>query len=229
MAAPRSPGSTTVTAGTHVAPRQSSLLVANDMTQLPTGAITRSVAPVGFLPDGLRKPVSLALNSSTTVLVDRGASIVADPQATITLAGATATVLGSITAPAGTINVTALGEVWIGSGAVLDVSGVFVPNPRIAYSTGTVYDGGTITVSGGTVVTQSGSQFDLQGTQGSAASNLIQLPQGGLAQPRLLGQAAWSNGGNLQLAAPNLYFAGSIDAAGGAPLATGGSLTVGGS
>ena len=95
---------------------------------------------------------------------------------------------------------------------------MFVPDPRIAYLTGTVYSGGTIAISGGTVVTQSGSQFDLQGTQVSAASN-----------PRLLGQAAWTNGGNLQLTAPNLYFAGSIDAAGGAPLATGGSLTVGGS
>ncbi|MFX8824824.1 hypothetical protein ABTM64_19895, partial [Acinetobacter baumannii] len=45
--------------------------------------------------------------------------------------------------------------------------------------------------------------------------------------PHVVGQAAWSNGGSLQLSGRTVYFAGSVDAAGGAPLATGGSLTIG--
>ncbi|MDW4736328.1 hypothetical protein NQ293_26020, partial [Escherichia coli] len=72
------------------------------------------------------------------------------------------------------------------------------------------------------VVVEPGARFDLRGAAVSAASNLIQLPQGGVA-PRLVGQAAWSNGGSLQLLGTEVYFAGTVDASGGAPLASGGS------
>jgi hypothetical protein len=232
-------GGTTVTAGTQLALRQSTAVPTGGVVQIPTGAPVRDFAPFGLLPDGLRKPVSLMLNG-TSVLLDSGAAIVADPQATVTLVGGNAlavgsgninpslgpvTVLGSIVAPAGAINV--FGGVSIGSSALLDVGGVFVPNPlATAYSTGTVLGGGTITLGGRTVVVQPGAQFDLRGAAITADSNLIQLPQGGFAQ-RLVGQAAWSNGGNLQLVGTSIYFAGSVNATGGAPLATGGSLTIG--
>lgn len=219
----------TVTAGTQVAPRQTYLLPALNEVRMPTGTLARSFAAVGLLPNGMGKAASLALNG-TNVLVDRGAAIVAQPQATVSLGAVdTATVLGGIVAQAGTINVSG-NEVRIGATAALDASGVFVPNPQsLTYSTGTVLDGGTITLTAlsGNLVAEPGAQFDLQGAAVSAASNLIQLPQGGL-DPRLVGQAAWSNGGNLQLFGTHIYFAGNVDAAGGAPLASGGTLTFGG-
>jgi filamentous hemagglutinin family protein len=229
-------GGTTVTAGTQLVLQQVNALVTGQEIDMPTGTPVRGFAPVGLLPDGLRKPVSLTLNSETRILVDRGARIVADPQATVTLnatlvqgaAVPPTTVLGSIVAPAGTIGVSGT-QVLIGAGAVLDVSGVFVPNPQVvAYSTGSVLGGGSITLSAllGSLVVQPGAQFDLQGAAVLAASNLIQLPQLGLAR-NPIGQADWSNGGNLQLlSGQNIYFAGTVNAAGGAPLASGGTLSI---
>jgi hypothetical protein len=258
-------GSTTITAGTQLVLRGSSFLPTGSENQIPTGAVVRSVEPAGFLPDGLRKPVSLTLvedafdnglpstnpqssandpvSSTAGILIDSDASIVADPQATISLvAGGPVTVLGSIVAQGGVINLIndstrfslAAADVWIGPNAVLDVSGTFVANPQVtAFSTGAVLDGGTITLSAGagagpsTIVVQPGAQIDLQGAEVPASSALIQVPNTNPSGPRFVSEAEWSNGGNLQLAAANIYFAGTVAAAGGAPLATGGTLTVG--
>jgi filamentous hemagglutinin family protein len=257
-------GSTTVTAGTQLVLRQTNLLRSESETQIPTGAVARSFAPVGVLPDGLRKPVSLtlvqnafanapgnAVSSRAGVLLDSGASIVADPQATVSLVAAgPVTVLGSIVAHGGAINLInepdlvisppnsrslAASAVWIGSEAVLDVSGIFVPDPRVArFSTGTVLDGGTITLGAGvgsgatgTIMVQPGAQFHLQGIEVPASSGLIQVPNEGLSGRGFVSETHWSDGGALQLAATNIYFAGTVDAAGGAPQAAGGTLTVG--
>ncbi|MGY3591283.1 filamentous hemagglutinin family protein [Bradyrhizobium sp. USDA 4341] len=220
-------GGTTVTAGTQLLlQRQPTALLSGREAQIPTGARVRDFASLGLLPDGLRKPVSLSLGG-TNVLVDRGAAIVTDPLATVTLSPiATADILGSIVAPAGTITATGQ-EVRVGAIATLDVSGVFVPNPQVkTYSTGTVRDGGTISLLATTVVAEPGAQFNLQGAAVTANSNLIQVPQSGFG-PHFVGQAAWSNGGSLQLTGKTVYFAGSVDAAGAGPLAAGGSLTVG--
>ncbi|MGY3696655.1 filamentous hemagglutinin family protein [Bradyrhizobium sp. USDA 3240] len=220
-------GGTTITAGTQLLlQQQPTALLSGREARIPTGARVRDFASLGLLPDGLRKPVSLSLGG-TNVLIDRGAAVVTDPLATVTLNPiATADILGSIVAPAGTITATGQ-EVRVGATATLDVSGVFVPNPQVkTYSTGTVRDGGIISLLATTVVAEAGAQFNLQGAAVTAESNLIQLPQGGLV-PRFVGQAAWSNGGSLQLSGTTVYFAGTVDASGGAPLATGGSLTIG--
>ena len=220
-------GGTTITAGTQLLlQRQPTALLTGREAQIPTGARVRDFASLGLLPDGLRKPVSLTLGG-TNVLVDRGAAIVTDPLATVTLSPiATADILGSIVAPAGSITATGT-AVRVGATATLDVSGVFVPNPQVkTYSTGTVRDGGTISLLATTVVAEPGAQFNLQGAAVTAESNLIQVPQAGFG-PHFVGQAAWSNGGSLQLSGTTVYFAGTVDAAGGAPLATGGSLTIG--
>lgn len=223
-------GVTTLTAGTQLMPLQTNTLPTGRVRDIPTGTLVRSFASVGLLPEGLRQPASLTLSAVTNILLDRGSAIVTDPQGTVTLSAmATVNILGSIVAPAGTIDVSPpTPNVVVGSAAVLDVSGVFVPNPQvIAYATGTVLDGGSINLSAvNSVVVQPGAQFDLQGAAVSAASNLIQLPQAGRART-LVGQAAWSDGGSLQLGALDIYFAGSVDAAGGAPLAAGGDLTIG--
>src|SRR5262249_18284854 len=57
-------GSTTVTADTQVVLRQSTFLASTDIGSAPTGAILRDFAPVGVLPDGLRRPTSLTLAQS---------------------------------------------------------------------------------------------------------------------------------------------------------------------
>jgi filamentous hemagglutinin family protein len=222
-------GVTTLTAGTQLMPLQTNALPTGRERDIPTGALVRSFASVGLLPDGLRQPASLTLSANGNLLLDRGSAIVTDPQATVTLSATTVNILGSIVAPAGTIDVSpATTNVVVGSSAVLDVGGVFVSNPQvIAYATGTVLDGGSINLSAvNSVVVQPGAQFDLQGAAVSAASNLIQLPQAGRVHT-LVGQDAWSNGGSLQLGALDIYFGGSVDAAGGAPLAAGGDLTIG--
>src|SRR5215831_1187269 len=75
-------------------------------------------------------------------------------------------------------------------------SGIFVRDPQVAaYSTGTVLDGGTITLTSltGNMVTETGAQFDLQGAAVSASSHLMQF------SPRDDGHDAWSNGGDLEL------------------------------
>ncbi|MBR1201887.1 MULTISPECIES: filamentous haemagglutinin family protein [unclassified Bradyrhizobium] len=225
-------GGTTITAGTQLLlQRQPTALLSGREVQIPTGARVRDFASLGLLPDGLRKPVSLTLGG-TNVLVDRGAAIVTDPLATVTLSPiGTADILGSIVVPAGSItagSIAAAGSVVrIGATATLDVSGVFVPNPQVkTYSTGTVRDGGTISLLATTVVAEPGAQFNLKGAAVTAESNLIQVPQSGFG-PHFVGQAAWSNGGSLLLSGTTVYFAGTVDAAGGAPLAAGGSLTIG--
>ncbi len=238
--------------------RQSSLLPGGASgqgpdIQQPSGAIPQAFEAFGPAADGLRKPVNLTLfdpGGLGGILIGAGAAINADPRASgpasISLTGAMVTVLGSITAPSGSISLLSGGgpvidigpvsnpppataqDVWIGSNAVLDVSAMFIPNPRIAaYATGSLLDAGTITLDGPTVVTQPGSQLLLRG--GVAT---IDVAGGGGAPgaSRFASETIWSNGGTLQLAGigiGNLYFAGAVDAAGGAPLAAGGSLIIG--
>ncbi|MBV9235522.1 MAG: hypothetical protein JOZ94_06785, partial [Xanthobacteraceae bacterium] len=222
-------GGVTVTAGTQVVLQQINALPTALEWGISSGAPVRGFAPMGLLPVGARRPVNLTLTADANdFLLDRGAAIIADPGAGVSLsAGGTADVLGSIVAHSGAISVSG-NEVRIAAGAMLDVSGVFVPDPKATgYSTGAVLAGGNIILAGGlgNVVAESGSQFNLQGASVSAASNLIQMPQGGL-HPTLSGQADWSSGGSLQLSGTNIYFAGGVNAAGGAPLAAGGSLTI---
>ncbi|HEX3503123.1 MAG TPA: filamentous hemagglutinin N-terminal domain-containing protein, partial [Xanthobacteraceae bacterium] len=257
-------GSTTVTAGTTVTLKQQNYLVPS--ASLPaTGARLRDFAALGFAPDGLRHAVNLALtetaftfgvtgdpSAASELLIDQGAQIIGDalantndPLASISLiAGGPAIILGSITAPGGSISISEGGAqtlthnsdglpqyLWIGANAVLDVAGTYVPNPLVTtYSTGSVLPGGSITLSStGTIIALAGSQFDIAG-----ASATVQLPARGTGlSPLILTQPMWSNGGSLTVSTPSnaapdhsLYFAGSIAAAGGAAEASGGTLTL---
>jgi filamentous hemagglutinin family protein len=258
-------GTTALTAGTQLVLRQSSFFAAGGENQIPSGAVVRRFEPVGFAPDGLRRPVGLTLvenafaraaatdpASEAGVLIDSGASILADPLATVSLVAAgPVTVLGRIVAPSGAINLInnptltsvqntvsqAAHDVWIGPDAVLDVSGTFVPNPQVSvFSTGTVLDGGTITlVAGagnvpGTIVVRPGAELDLQGGEVLAGSSRIQVQNAGPTGPRLVSETEWSSGGNLQLTVANpgsIYFSGTVNAAGGTLLAPGGTLAIG--
>ncbi|MDR3493346.1 MAG: filamentous hemagglutinin family protein [Ancalomicrobiaceae bacterium] len=190
-------------------------------------------------------------STSAGILVDSGAAIIGEPKAAIALTAAgPVTMLGSITAHGGSITLTndgspaasasgytlALLDVWIGANARLDVSGVYVPNPLVlTYQTGSVLSGGSITLGGGTIVAMPGSSFDLAGS--SAAVDA--LASEGFGTARTVAQSIWSNGGTLTLVPDSavsygvpgeyqsVYFDGTVNAAGGAAQASGGTLIVG--
>ena len=185
------------------------------------------------------------VSANAGILVDAGAAIVGEPGAAITLTAAgPVTVLGGVTAHGGGITLTNDGtagsnqllftqappDVWIGPNAALDVSGVFVPNPLVAaYQTGAVLAGGAITLSGGAIVAMPGSSFDLAG---AGATVQVANPAAGLNSPRTIARPIWSDGGALTLvgsSAPDAsaYFDGTVNAAGGAAQASGGTLTIG--
>jgi hypothetical protein len=237
-------GSTTVTAGTTVTLKQQNYLAAS-MSDLPaTGTALPDFAGLGFAVDGLRHPVNLSLSqrayagngatgANAGILVDTGARIVADPLASITFtADGAITVLGGISAPGGSITMAPLNptpvtssDIWIGAHAVLDVSGVFVPNPLLSgYTKGTVLSGGSINLLNGTIVAQAGSLFDVSGTRATIEVGNSAGVSGGRS---IVPQEIWSDGGSLTLAGSRLYFGGSIDASGGAAQASGGTLNLG--
>jgi filamentous hemagglutinin family protein len=251
-------GGLTVTSGTTVAPSQVNYLPDAAAAAAPTGAAIGSFAAVARLPDGLRRPVDLTLATTTYVndttasthglLIDAGARLALEPRGSVALASQGLTrILGSITAPAGDINALitssnvngrdTLGALWVGAGAVLDVSGTFVPDPRVTtYQTGSILDAGSILLSSPATVVQEGAQLLLKG-----AAAQIEVPvSGGLlwAKSSPAPYAIASGGGDLQLAGAavtgaltlgsSIYFAGTVDASGGAPSATGGSLMLGG-
>ena len=235
-------GGVDLTAGTTLTLKQQNYRLSG--AALPaTGAELRDFASLGYSADGLRQPVSLSLSQGSLgdgvvdvatagIVIPQGAAIVADPQADIALNAIGAiTVDGAIVAPAGAIafnqssSFTASGlDIWIGQDAVLDVDGVYVPNPLVAaYATGGVLHAGAITLGGaGPIIVLDGARFDLAG-----ASATIEQPIGGLAGARFAAQPIWSDGGTLTFTGGSLYFGGTIDAAGGAPLATGGTLNLG--
>lgn len=242
-------GGLTVTSGTTLAPTQATYLTSG-LDALPaTGTPVRSFASIGLQPVGLRPAANLSLgvqtylydalpnsvsSSSHGLLVDAGARIVTEALGSVTLLNnGLARILGDVVAPAGTITVagilgstdsTGAGAIWIGSGALLDVSGAFVPDPRVtSYESGTVYDAGTITLSSNETVVQAGARLRLKG----AAVSLLQ-PNANADGPgrSLVAQDYWSNGGSLRLGG-SFFFAGLVDASGGTAQAAGGTLTVG--
>ncbi|WCM18167.1 filamentous hemagglutinin family protein [Paraburkholderia bryophila] len=188
------------------------------------------------------------------VSVGQGASIVGDAGANIGLGSpAQVTVLGSLIAPGGSITLSGdstMGNfalpgqyagtsaftsptqsVWLGSNAVLDVSGVALTNPLAAPvknglttltpNTGRVLAGGSVTISddSGYVVAQAGSKIDVSGT--SAGFDQLQ------ANGTYASQPVWSNAGTITFGASSgLFFDGTLDARPGAAQAAGGTLTI---
>ncbi|HKT28018.1 filamentous hemagglutinin N-terminal domain-containing protein, partial [Dyella sp.] len=189
-----------------------------------------------------------------SVTLGAGATIVADAGANITLAGTRSTIVdGTIDAPGGTVDLETnvpvslklptLAQLWLGPQAVVNVAGVSLINPlataapgaaaglglasRFMPYTGTVLDGGNVTLfSGGYVLTEQGSLIDASGS-----ADIYDLPS---ASSQLAGSSAsytptpvWSNGGNIVFsAAAGLYADGTLRAAAGGASAEGGSLRI---
>ncbi|MEW6436334.1 MAG: filamentous hemagglutinin family protein [Pseudomonadota bacterium] len=195
----------------------------------------------------------VTIGAGATIEGEPGASIDLTAAGPVTVLGNLIAPGGSITLDNNGVptNLTQLGQgqdvgvttqapldIWIGADAVLNVDGTFVPNLTASplLSTGTVLAGGSITLEGGTIVALPGSQFDLAGT-----SAIVQNfgPLAGQDRP-IIEQPIWSNGGALTITGSSAlafgasgefqaaYFDGTVDAAGGAPQASGGTLTIGG-
>ena len=162
------------------------------------------------LPQALRTPVSLAFTavgvrdtfkSSPADLIVRGdfvmgkgSSIHTDPKASVSIAGDTAAVLGTIVAPAGSISISggrtflalnppsiALPTVDIGPTSYLSTAGatLFTPNNYGAH-TGTVLSGGSINISGN-IVAERGAVLDVSGASGMLDFSPLVAPRDNLS------------------------------------------------
>ena len=187
------------TAITAVAQNYLGMFGRSGLTLVPMFFAEAQRAPVSltFQAPGVRDPGKLpfTLLVRGDLVMSEGSSIQTDPKATVSLTGDTVAVMGSITAPGGTIIIKggsrfpfpdnrdrtlALATVDIGPKAILSAAGrtVLTQNPQ-GYRTGSVLAGGTITVSGN-IVAEAGSVLDVSG-----ASDVLMLSPSfsGLSNP----------------------------------------------
>ena len=223
---------------------------------LPDGNLT--LRPY-LRPEGLRSPVNLAFNglgavdefgnqilSRGDVVFGRGAVIRTDALGSVAFRGDTATILGSVYAPGGTITVAganrfpsdnaappaALPTVYIGSNVTLSTAGkpLIQQGPR-GWRQGRILPGGAINISGNIVAGQ-GALFDVSGSTGILDLPPVYLATGNYPDNGLLGVQyvpvrVDSNGGSIRLAgAEMLYTDATLAGRPGGPSATGGSLSI---
>jgi filamentous hemagglutinin family protein len=193
--------SLTVANNTVIRPRALSWMLSRGYQSVSSGAMGSVANPVKLDltgPNGSRPAVSLALSASDRTIFGTGALLDLDPKATATLtAGRQITIDGTISAPAGTINIglnaAAPGttdndydptrSIWFGSSAKLLSRGttdlVFTNNQGI--STGEVLGGGSIRVGKitsdgkfssaiGYLVAEPGALFDVSGVTSNPLS-----------------------------------------------------------
>ncbi len=192
----------TVASGTSINAETSTLQLNPTYIAAPTGTPLATFTTVNLLPLYQRPVTDVSLNvvrqadddflgntAFGTLDVQAGASILAGPGATISLAGeGGVTVAGTLRAPGGAIDISIPSPAQVNPGdtsgvtdpgylpnlsldltptAVLDVSGttVLTPNSQGLLS-GTVLPGGTVTLTAGrgTAVAEAGSVIDIQGT-----------------------------------------------------------------
>lgn len=197
------------------------------------------------------------LESRGDIVLGRGSRIVAEAGASVAFKGQTVSLLGEVSAPAGSITIQGGGSfpvaaaqrpsvtfarptVYIGPEARLSAAGtsVFKTDPfqrRIA----TVYDGGTISVSGN-ILAMSGAVLDVSGTSETVDVNpraLGTTSNSGVPRNAGLNSAPWglrttpvvidSGGGTIELTGSEMLLSDAelLGAAGG-PGANGGTLKI---
>ncbi|WP_395744499.1 filamentous haemagglutinin family protein [Prosthecobacter sp.] len=239
-----------VTAGTTVS-LQAQGYVASKATD-GSGAVTLSPTTAA---EGVRRAASLQLTTPgvaddfsglllirSSISMGAGSSITTDATGTVKMKGQTGTILGSISAPGGTIDLSfaikypsdtdlpnALPTLYLGAGASLSTAGktVLVPD-AYGRNFGTVYDGGTVNLTGNLVMA-AGAVVDVSGTSGVVDV----LPQyvGGsgvvLNQQTVQSVREDSNGGSINIAGgEEFYVDGTLKANAGGSTAQGGTLTL---
>jgi len=252
-----------IAAGSTITPLAESLNAVPDPDRGGAIGLRRIVAA-----PGLRTPVSLAFTALGSddpftldklevrgdILMDTGAAISCDAGAGVAFKGGTVTLLGSVSAPGGTISVTgagafpltasqrllvfqALPTVYLGAAAQLSAAGVtqLVPD---AYGrrVGTVFNGGKIAVSGN-IVAQSGATLDVSGASGVLDLDPLTLADqaspvnAGLSSTPLQRRGSPtridSNGGLIDLSGGQMLLSdATLRGAAGGSGATGGELSV---
>lgn len=194
--APGAPNSDilTVQAGTTITPVTQSLALNPGYEFIGTGTSVRSFTQAITLPVANRTPANLTLAVTPQItdpsqglpgLLDfqKGASILADPGAAISLKGSGGLMMdGTIRAPGGTVSLvtqTAIAQpdpgyipdllLELGSDGLIDVSGTTVQTPNTqGLLLGNVLPGGTVNLIAqrGSIATDTGSKIDISGSQG---------------------------------------------------------------
>lgn len=201
-----------------------------------TGTSISQISRAVLLPDQTRKAANLSLSTAGTIssefndlVIGSGANIITDPGATVTL---TATrnldVLGAIHAPAGTINLNggsnntggtgAAYRTYLGSGAILDASGVakVYPNAQ-GRMTGDLLNGGTINITGEYFTSEADALIDVHGASPQAVDIVGAT---GLGR-----QNVASDAGSVSISGSKGIFADNrFNAAGGAVTSRGGAV-----
>ena len=232
--------------GTRIAPRTLTLLPETAPAGLPADAIDIGTPA---LLDALRRPAtSISLTAGSAFFGDlrlgAGAAIDVDTGARVALtAGRQLTVLGTVDAPAGRIDLTinpgggpddaylSSQSIWLGTDAALRAAGAVKLTPDAqGLRRGAVLDGGTVTLSAGKgyVITEAGSLIDVSGTHGVLDISVADLAQGGADSRAAQATDIASAGGQIAISArEGGVLAGALLGAGGSGAARGGSLAVG--
>ena len=210
------------------------------------------------LPEGVRAPAHLsfeALGASDPYLgipliigntvLGSDASIVTDAGGSVSLAGDTVTILGSVTAPGGEISVQGedafpsdvalsnpLTTVYIGPRARLSVSGTDLTYlDAEGLRAGTVFAGGKIAVAGN-IIAEKGSLFKAAGSSGTLSLpesylNPASSPGLGFSGAAYVDVPYATDGGTIELSGGEfLYTDGTFSAPAGGSSAIGGTLKV---
>ena len=212
----------------------------------------RQAVSLSFTSDGVRDAATGFLLHRGDVVIGENSVIRTDPGASVEVRGTTATVLGSILAPAGSIRVSgssnsgsafsdqnqALTTTFLGSSSVLSTAGTVVLKPD-AYGRriGSMLGGGTISVSGN-LVAAAGAVLDVSGASGTldvdpafTTKPVASIPNTGLTnQPRVRQTVPVqidSNAGSITLTGGQFLLSdATLRGHAGGATATGGTLSV---
>lgn len=226
-----------------IRPRQINLALKDDAILRASGAEMDTLTRRTVLAAHQRRPVDVTLaaeGAGESVRISADASLVADPGARLTLSSEHSVFVDGLLQSKGGLIELVMAEapkngggrradfdptqaLWLGGGAVLDVSGtvVAVPDDR-GLRRGEVLAGGEVRLHAdrGSVVTQAGSLIDVSGAR--ATLDLANAAGNGFAPTTVA-----SAGGTVSVRATNAgVLDGAMQAKGGGPGAAGGELTV---
>ncbi|HEX4181841.1 MAG TPA: filamentous hemagglutinin family protein [Caulobacteraceae bacterium] len=265
---------TVIPAGTQVVLTHENLLTPNGATLqgLTSGAKPVELFSAGTLDTYDRSPTDLSVTAglqlikyslsgellstnpptvygANDVLLGAGASILADPGATISLASYDqVTILGDITAHGGAVDLSipldasawpvVAGQIYLGPQSSIDVSGTIVLNDQAApvrdpatglvYMPvpGKIYAGGAVNLTSlwAPILATTGSTINVSGTSGAYDVEQIDTHTGALSYGR---QSVWSDAGSVSITGnAALIFEGTLIGNGGGPSAEGGTLSI---
>ena len=230
--------------GTQIVGRQVNRQFDDNTALVVTGTPLETFTSVATLPDIDRNPVALSFNADTSgsqllvlddyvsargLILGSNSRIDTDPRSRVRLDSNTViSMQGTISAPAGSIAVEldnellaafarpvgAIGGIWLGESARLDVSGTSLSQvDSLGRRIGDVFDGGVVAITANRdgISLAPGSIIDVSGTSAS-----LTVQSGTANNPGFSDQLVGSNGGSLSLIASEyLLVSGNIDAAGG--------------